>query len=81
MNGRTSTRAYPAAVLLERFLPQVPLAWGYPVYVLRHAPGFACVGGDYSGTRVQMLVVFTDSDLADRAVASGHLAAVSAKSS
>jgi hypothetical protein len=70
--------AYPAAVVLERFLPEATWGWDYPVYLLRFGPGFACIDGDVAGRRVKMLVVFTDSDLADRAVAAARepLAAV-----
>ncbi len=84
---------YPAAVVLEQFLPEVAWGWSYPVYVLRFAPGLACIDGndagtglsvaiplpnsgrlvcidgDHAGTLVKVLVVFTDSDLADRAIA------------
>jgi hypothetical protein len=61
--------AYPAAVVLERFLPAVVWGLSYPVYVLQYGPGFACVSGFHAGAPVKVLVVFTDSDLADRAVA------------
>jgi hypothetical protein len=69
---------YPAAVVLERFLPEAAWVWGYPVYVLEYRDGFACVQAAHGGTPLKMLVVFTDWDLADRAVASAaeHLVAV-----
>ena len=60
---------YPAAVVLERFVPPVEWVWGYPVYLLRTALGYACVSGPHEGVLVNVLVVFTDSDLADRAAA------------
>lgn len=66
-------RPYPAAVVVEQFLPQI--AWGvsYPVFVLRSAtPGLSLVsteGHGEDGTRVTLLPVFTDADLADRALA------------
>lgn len=64
--------AHPAAVLLERFLPQPAWCWSYPVYVLRAAlPGLTLhttVGHHADGRRWTILPVFTDADLADRAV-------------
>jgi hypothetical protein len=62
-------RAYPAAVILERFLPQVAWGWSYPVYLLRRGDGFAVAGGTHDGRRVTLLPVFTDTDLAGRALA------------
>lgn len=59
---------YPAAVVLERFLPPVRWGWSYPVYLLRRGPGFVSVGGHHEGRRVELLPVFTDADLAARAV-------------
>lgn len=64
--------AYLAAVVLERFLPQIAWGWSYPVYVLRTAgPGLtlaATEGHREDGPPVQLLPVFTDADLADRAL-------------
>ena len=78
-----SARVYPAAVVLERFLPEPTWGWDYPVYVLGIAGGFACINGDVRGNASKMLVVFTDSDLADRAVTAAHesVAAVPVESS
>jgi hypothetical protein len=64
--------AYPAAVVLERFLPQIVWGLSYPVYVLRRGGGFASIGGFHGGTFVELLPVFTDSDLADRAAAAAR---------
>ncbi|MBX9624467.1 MAG: hypothetical protein K2X82_11720 [Gemmataceae bacterium] len=65
-------RAHPAAVVLERFLPQVAWGWSYPVYVLRAArPGLVLhttEGLPDDGTRLPLVPVFTDADLADRAL-------------
>jgi hypothetical protein len=64
--------AHPAGVVLERFLPQVAWGWGYPVFVLRLAgPGLSLAtaeGALPDGRRVTVLPVFTDADLADRAL-------------
>lgn len=64
--------AHPAAVLLERFLPQPVWGWSYPVYVLRAAaPDFrlhTTEGHHDDGRRWTILPVFTDADLADRAL-------------
>jgi hypothetical protein len=65
-------RVYPAGVVLERFLPDPGWGWGYPLYALRHRDGigWACIMGAVTGGEVKkLLVVFTDEDLADRAVA------------
>jgi hypothetical protein len=65
--------AYPAAVVLERFLPQIAWGWSYPVFVLRTAgPGLTLattVGHREDGPPLTVLPVFTDADLADRALA------------
>jgi hypothetical protein len=65
--------AYPAAVVLERFLPQIAWGWSYPVYVLRCAgPGLTLAtteGRSEGGPPVTVIPVFTDADLADRALA------------
>ncbi len=65
---------YPAAVVLERFLPQVAWGWSYPVHVLRAAgPGITLHTTEghrpEDNMRVPILPVFTDADLADRALA------------
>ena len=63
---------FPAAVVLERYLPQV--AWGlnYPIFVLRAAaPGITLhttEGHRDDGERLTVLPVFTDTDLAERAL-------------
>lgn len=73
-----SDQVYPAAVVLERFLPEPGFGWDYPVYVLGLGKGYACVTGEHAGQVTKWLVVFTDSDLAERAVeaATDHVIAV-----
>lgn len=64
--------AFPAAVVLEQFLPQIRWGWSYPLYVMRSVTLgnvlAATEGQRDDGTRVTVLPVFTDADLADRAL-------------
>jgi hypothetical protein len=78
--GRLHTsRIVSPAVLLERFLPEPGFLWSYPVYFLRCKEGLACIDTLHEGRPLKALVVFTDSDLAERAVAEApeHLAIAS----
>lgn len=65
-----SNHVYPAAVVLERSLPEPGNWWGYPVFLLQLPGGWCCLEATHGDTALKVLVVFTDSDLADRAVKS-----------
>lgn len=66
-NLRTD-QVYPIAAVLERIVSEGAFIWGYPVYVLKHQNDYLCVQGDVDGVQRKMLVVFTDADLAERAI-------------
>jgi hypothetical protein len=63
-------RVFPAAVVLERFMPEPGFGWSYPVYYLAVDEGFACVdGASDDGQVAKLAAFFTDADLANRAIA------------
>jgi hypothetical protein len=64
-------RGYPVGVVIEYLLPEPTSSWVYPVYVLRGRDCYGYVPGARDGKPVNMLAVFTDADLADRAVTAG----------
>lgn len=64
-------RGYPVGVVLEYLLPEPTSTWTYPVYVMRGPDCYGYVPGARDGKPVNMLAVFTDADLADRAVTAG----------
>jgi hypothetical protein len=53
----------------RRELPEETWSWSYPVYLLGDESGCACITDSAGGVTGNWLVVFTDSDLAERAVA------------
>ena len=67
-----SAHVFSAATLLDRFLPEPSWGWSYPIFVLRFRDieGWACLDASgKEGRAGSWLVVFTDEDLADQAVA------------
>lgn len=61
---------YTAAFVLENFLPELGRWWDYPVYLLRSDDGLFCMQSEHEGVPMKVLLVFTDDDLADRAIRS-----------
>lgn len=65
----------PAAELVERFVRKAAWVWRFPVYAIRSLQGWYKCGRfrQADGTWVQTLEVYTDWDLADRAVLANPL--------